>query len=179
MKRMRLSYSLISQWARGEDVVSTYFHLDTKPTKQMIAGREIHESIAEYIKKNNKFPGWFFDYELRKPEPEKEVVVTYNEMFDLKCIIDLLDTPLLFEYKTGVADSLEWARTDQIPFYFLACEIAGIPVESAFLIRHNQYNKKSDFTVIHNHKELREHARNVIDSYAPEIYSFFEKEGLL
>jgi hypothetical protein len=156
-----------------------YFHLDKEPTEAMKDGKLIHEGIADYVKEHKKFPEWFFNYELKNPEPEREVVVSYNELFDLKCIIDLLDGPLLFEYKTGITDSLAWSRTDQIPLYFLACEIADIDVDTAFLIRHNQYSKKSDFTVVHNSKRLREHARNVIDSIAPEIHSFFLEAGLI
>ena len=159
--------------------VRTYFHLDTQPTRQMIDGREIHEEIAEHIKKTGQFPEWFFNYSLLNPEPEKEVVVSYNDIFDLKCIIDCLDTPLMFEYKTGVTDSLGWTRTDQLPFYFLVCELADIKVDSAFLIRYNQYIKKSDYAVVHNHKGLRDHARELIDSVGTEIYSFFESEGFI
>lgn len=179
MKKLRISYSLLDTWQRGGDVVSMYFHLDREPTEQMADGKLIHEGLAEYIKENKKFPEWFFNYELKNPEPEKEVVVSYNELFDLKCIIDLLDGPLLFEYKTGITDSLAWSRTDQIPLYFLACELADIKVDSAFLVHHNQYTKKSDFTVVHNSKTLRDHARNVIDSVAPEVYYFFEDSGLI
>ena len=181
MKKMRISYSLINAWERGDPdrAVKTYFHLDTQPTRQMVEGREVHEEIANYIDENGEFPKWFFNYPLKNPETEKAVVVNYNEVFDLKCIIDLLDSPLMFEYKTGVTDSLGWTRTDQLPFYFLVCELADIKVDSAFLIRYNQYIKKTDFAVVHNHKGLRDHAREIIDSVGPEIYQFFTQEGLL
>ena len=181
MKKLRLSYSLLNRWGMGDidGAVQTYFHMDTTPTPQMIEGRKLHEEIAKHIDDNKSFPSWFFDFELKKPETEKEVITSYNEMFDLKCIIDLLDLPLLFEFKTGVTDSLGWSRTDQIPLYFLICELAGIDVSSAFLIRHNQYAKNSDFCVVHNHIGLRDHARNVCDSIGPEIHTFFTEQGLL
>ena len=181
MNKLRLSHSLIEAWERGnpDDVVTMYFHLEAKTNKAMEDGRRIHEEIAEHVDTYNTFPDWFFDKELRLPETEKEVIVEYNEMFNLKCIIDCLDIPLLYEFKTGGSESLEWARTNQLPLYFLACEIAKIPVESAYLIHHNQHIKKTDFTIVHNSASLREKARNVIDSTGPEIYEFFSREGLI
>ena len=181
MKKIRLSFSLINQWEKGDidGAVSTYFHLDRPTTPQMEAGKEFHQTIAKHVEEKKSFPEWFFEWELKDPKPEEAVTVPYNELFDLKCIIDLLDSPLLFEFKTGVTDSLGWARTDQIPFYFLICELAGIDVMSAFLIRHNQYIKKTDYTIVHNNPTLRERARNMIDSTGPEIHTFFTEQGLL
>ena len=179
--KLRLSFSLISAWERGDvdGAVNTYLHLDSQATPQMIEGRELHEKIAKHIEETGNFPKWFFEYPLVKPEAEKEVVVSYNELFDLKCVIDCLDTPLMFEYKTGVTDSLGWARTNQVPLYFLICELAGIPVDSAFVIRFDQYANNSDFTVVHNNPELRDSARNVIDSVGPEIFSYFLESGII
>lgn len=181
MKKIRLSYTLLSLWSKGDvqSAVDTYFHLDRPITEAMKRGKETHEELQAHIEKYNSFPDWFFNYPLSLPEAEKTVIVEYNELFDLKGIFDCLETldGTLFEFKTGNSDSLEWARTWQIPIYFLIAEIAKIPIEKAILIRHNQ--GKSDFCVVHNSQRLRDRARNVIDSIAPEIYSFFLKEGLI
>lgn len=183
MGKLRVSYTLLNLWGRGlvEEAVQAYFHMNRKPTEAMEFGKKFHEDMEEHIKKYNCFPDWFFNWELKLPESEKVVVVNYNDQFDLKAILDCYDsaTKTLFEYKTGVQDSLAWTRTDQIPLYFLACELANLPVEKAILIHHNQHENKSDFTIVWNHPEFRERGRNIIDSYAPEILSFFESEGLL
>lgn len=180
---MRLSYTLLYLWDRGlvDDAVSTYFHLDKETTPQMEAGKKLHEEIAEHVTMYNTFPDWFANHELKMPETEKEVIVEYNEMFDLKCYMDLYDsvTNTLFEYKSGVSDSLSWARTWQIPIYFLIAELANIKVDSAYLIHHDQYKKETDWCVVHNNKTKRDMARNIIDSLGPDIYYYFEKEGLL
>ena len=183
MKKIRLSHTLLSLWERGDynAAVETYFHLDREITPQMKDGRRIHEEIADHIQKYNIFPEWFFDHRLHVPEVEKELVVPYNEWFDLKCFIDCYDSVPqdIFEYKTGVSDSLTWARTYQLPLYFLISELAGMHVNRGFLIHHNQYKKETDFVIVHNTEGKRDKARNFIDSVGPEIYTFFEKEGLV
>jgi hypothetical protein len=145
----------------------------------MVEGRKIHEEIADYIQTYNSFPDYLIDKELKLPMTEKEIVVRYNDVFDFKCIIDCLDTPFMYEFKTGVSDSLEWARTKQIPLYLMALDMAKIKVESAYLIHYNQHTKESDYTIIHNNKTIRDEGRNVLDSVGPEILEFFTKEGLI
>lgn len=181
-KKLRLSYSLISTWEKGDTkgAVDLYFHVDRKASKQMEDGKEYHKEIAEHINKFNRLPDYMnFNLTFKMPEPEKEVVVEYNELFNLKGVFDCFDNPDLFEFKTGVSDSLEWARTWQLPFYFLIAEINKTPVERAFLIRHNQYKKETDFAVIHNSQRLRDQARNVVDTVGPDIYTYFTDQGLL
>lgn len=181
MNKIRLSYTLLSLWERGdiEGAVDTYFHLDRPTTEAMENGKKVHKEIEEHINKYNAFPEWFFNYELKLPETEKIVVANYNELFDLKGIFDCLDVvdKTLFEFKTGNSDSLEWARTWQLPLYFLLAELNKIDIEKAILIRNN--GKESDFVVVHNSKRLRDKARNIIDSIGPDIYEYFTKEGLI
>lgn len=147
--------------------------------KAMDSGREIHESIRQHVATTGKLPSYLFSQELHKPEPEKEIIVPYNEQFDLKVIIDCLDTPTGYEWKTGVSDALTWARTAQIPLYMLACELAGIPVEKFYLVRWNQHNKTRDWAMVWNTPDKIETARNWIDSIAPEIFEYFNANGLI
>jgi hypothetical protein len=144
----------------------------------MTHGLETHKKIEEHINKTNTFPEWFFNYPLTLPETEKQVVVSYNEMFDLKGVFDCFDSvdKTIFEFKTGGADSLEWARTWQLPIYFLIAQIGGLDVSKAILIRNNGV---SDFCVVHNSKRLRDRASNIIDSLGYEIREYFLNEGLL
>lgn len=183
MKKLRVSYSLLYLWNRGDidGAVSTYFRTPRDVSDQIQQGKDIHEEIAKHIEVYNTFPDWFFKHELKLPETEKKIIVPYNEMFDLSAVFDCYDSlqTLLFEYKTGVSDSLEWTRTFQLPFYFLVGELSSTPIERAFLIRWNQYKKERDYTLVWNSQKLRDNARNFVDSYAPEIYKFFEHEGLL
>ena len=181
MKKMRLSYSLLAQWERGDvqGAVDTYFHVHKEGNEAMNHGLEVHKQIEEHIKSYNCFPDWFFKYSLKLPETEKQVTVEYNELFDFKRVFDCFDPvdKTLFEFKTGVSDSLEWARTWQLPIYFLIAEIAKINIDKAILIRNHK--DKSDFVVVHNSKRLRDRAANIVDSLGPEIFQYFSDQGLI
>jgi len=181
MKKLRLSYSLLNTWDRGDvdGAVATYLHLARPTSRQINEGREIHEKIQKHIDTEGEFPDWFFNWKLGSPETEKELVVNYNEMFDLKCYIDCYDEGVVFEHKTGVSDSLTWTRTWQLPITFLICELAGVECNLGILVHYNQYNEKTDYTVMHNSKIQRDYARNIIDSTGPEIREYFLQKGLI
>ena len=182
MNKIRLSYSLISLWERGDiqGAIDTYFHSSKKGTQQMEDGRATHKEIAEYLEKFNCLPDYMnFSGHFTIPKVEHAVTVPYNEIIDLKGVFDCLEEPNLYEWKTGVSDSLEWARTWQLPLYFLICEIAKVDVKTAYLIRYNQYQKQSDMVVVHNSTKLRDKARNIVDSLGYEIWQYFSEQGLI
>lgn len=182
MKRIRLSHSLIQAFERGnmQEVIDCYFHLNKKSNPAMDAGRALHAEIAESITNYNSLPDYMdFKATFLTPKTEHEVTVPYNEICDIKGVFDCLDEPNLYEWKTGVSDSLEWARTGQIPLYFLICELAGIDVNLAYLVRHNQHAHETDYAIIHNSQKLRDKARNVVDSVAWDIHQYFLDQGLL
>jgi hypothetical protein len=146
----------------------------------MTEGKEIHKEIADHINTYNSFPSYLdFKHKLLLPKTEYEITIPYNEICDIKGVIDCLDEPHLYEFKTGVSDSLEWARGGQIPLYFLICELAKVDTKIAYLIRYNQYLKSSDYTIIHNSQKLRDKARNIVDSVCYEIYNYFDEQGLI
>lgn len=182
---MRISYSLLDSWNRGdtERAIATYFHMDMpfpeKTQKRISAGLDIHKEIETYVKENGKFPEWFFKKQLNSPESERKVVAKYSDEFDLSGVFDCLDGDILYEFKTGTTPATEWAQTWQLPIYFLMAELNNIPIETAYIIRWNQYTKKKDFVLVHNNQRARDLARNVVDSVAPDILAFFVKEGLI
>ena len=53
LKKLRLSYSLISCWERGDiqGAIDTYFHVDRPGNVAMDNGKRVHKEIEEYIKK--------------------------------------------------------------------------------------------------------------------------------
>ena len=180
-KKLRLSYSLINLWSEGkiEQALSTYYHMEQGLTEAMKSGKEIHKDIENTIKTAGQLPAYLSPIKLLAPKSEFVLTVPYNEQFDLKAIIDCLDGKTLYEFKTGVTESLAWSAFHQIPFYFLVCGLSGLEVEKAMLLHYNQHEKTSDFVQIWNGPRQIERARNFVDSIAPEILEFFTKEGLI
>ena len=182
MKKMRLSYSLLQSWMRGNpsESVECYFRLEkTGLNRAMEDGKRIHKEIADHITKHRSLPDILPNFKLLAPLPEKELIVSYNEMFDIKIIADCLDTPIIYEWKTGSQDSIDWARTYQLPLYFLVCGMSGIKVDTAFLAHYNQKTKEKDFVIVHNSPSKIEEAKNLIDSIGYEIREYFLLQGLI
>ena len=179
--KLRISYSLLSCWLEGktDEAVKLYFHVDHPVSRPMREGSEIHDQIAKHVDTNKILPDFMPPLPLVNPVTEVYHKVSYNELFDLSAKFDLQDPPIIAEWKTGVTDSLEWARTIQIPFYFLICELEGIKVEKAYLAHYNQHNHENDWIIVWNGKLQRDRAENVIQSVGPEIYQFFLDQGLL
>jgi len=183
MKKIRVSYSSLSLAEKGkwDELVYLLFRIDRPITKPMEEGRKIHEDIEEYIIKYNAFPEWLFKGDLVLPRPEEKVVIEHNEFVDLSGVFDCYDpaTKTLYEFKTGVQSSTDWARTHQIPIYFYMLEKLGREVDRAFLIHYNQHTKQKDWTIVHNSPSLIDKAKNYVDTYSGEIRSFMENEGLI
>lgn len=179
--KLRLSYSLLQTWQRGDvdRAVQMYFRMDSPTTRQLEEGKEMHKEISSHIELHRRLPDYMPQIPLSNPLPEKEVIVSYNELFDLKAIFDCLDGDTLHEYKSGVSTSSDYANQDQIPFYFLVDGMTSQSLKKAYLIHHNQYTKKNDFVLVWKSDRLLERARNLIDSMGPEIYAHFKKEGLI
>ena len=58
MKRLRVSYSLLDAWSRGQPdlAIDTYFHISKPRSAAMEYGIKFHEDMAEHIDKYSQFP---------------------------------------------------------------------------------------------------------------------------
>lgn len=180
--KVRLSYTLLNLWMQGkvDEAVNCYFRLKTDTVfKGYEDGKRIHEEIATHITTHTRFPPFLPHLPLKSPVVEEKHVVTFSDQFDLSGVFDARDADTLYEFKTGVSDSVEWANTLQIPFYFLIAKIANIPLEKAYLIHYNQHDNTHDFCIIHNGPQQVNKAINLVESIGPEILDFFDKEGLI
>lgn len=182
LKKIRLSYTFLETWRRGKiaEALDMYYHRNTfQPTPQMIAGKELHEKMEAHIKEHKQFPEWVSTtLKLKDPISEQVYIVDYNDKFLLKGVIDVSDNGVVYELKTGLADSLKYTKEYQVPLYFLLCELVGIEVDRAIIIHHNQYTQKNDVAMVWNGKRQIERARNYIDSIGSDVLSYFESEKL-
>ena len=168
-------------WRRGDinRALDMYYHRNQiEPTPQMLAGKELHEKMEKHIIKHRQFPDWVSEtIKLHDPLTEKVYVADYNEKFLLKGILDVIDNKVIYDLKTGLADSLKYTKEYQIPIYFLLCELMEIEVDRAILIHHNQYTGVNDLAMVWNGKRQIERARNYIDSIGSDVLLYFESEG--
>lgn len=179
--KVRLSYTLLEFWRLGkiQEALDMYFRRRPTPsTPAMEQGKQIHESVQKYVLKHLRFPEQISKIPVKNPVIEQEFVVDYSEQFLLKVKIDIFDTDCFFELKTGMTDVMKYTRDYQIPIYFLACELSGNPKKKAYIIHYNQYSKEKEVVLVWNSKRQIDLAKNYIDSIAPDIYQYFNGNGL-
>lgn len=183
MKKIRLSYTLMNlaekgQWKELDDMI---MKVPRQPTRAMEEGSKIHKDIEQHIVAYNSFPDWLFSGGLVLPKCEEKVVIDYDEFYDISGIFDCVDdaTKTLYEFKTGTQTSTDWARTHQIPLYFMMLGRLGRVVEKAYLLHYNQHTKKKDWVVIHNSPEMIEKADNYIATYGGEIRNYLQNSGII
>ena len=183
--RFRVSHSLLTLWDNNkiDQAVSTYFHIGGFDSPAMQQGRDLHKKWQDSILKDKKLTVGANTFKFDTPVVEfgdkGELNKPYNELWDIGGRFDALDGTTLYEFKSGVKDSLDYAGGYQIPFYFLLAELSNIKIETAYLIHYNQHTDKADFTIIHNSPWQIERVRNWIDSNAHEIFTYFKDNFLI
>ncbi len=182
MKKLRASYSLLNAFEKNQiDLcVDMYLHKQTFRNQGMEDGVTIHKQFEAEINKNKKLKLGKYKFEFTNPKCELKKYVNYNDFIDLSVVFDVVDEPILYEWKTGASTgSMEYATKEQIPMYFLACELLGYDVKTAKVVHYNQETNDVDITIVHNTPFKRDLARNYIETLAPEIYQDFERRGIL
>lgn len=177
MNKLRVSYSLLQMWQKDKnEAIQNYLHIEREKTQAQMHGLKTHAKWQSEILANNTLTVGSKVYTFKKPEIEKEIIQEYNDLWLVKGYIDCLDKDTIYEFKTGKISSAQYSHTMQIPFYFMLCDMAGIEIEKAIIIRKNK--KEIDTALIWKFDEMIEEARNWIDSIAPEIISYFETHAI-
>ncbi len=178
MKKLRVSYTLLSLWRGGQHEKALQFYLKklklTSPA--MEAGKKWDDYVCKYALENNKLPVEFGGDTLSNPKAQVKIEVPFNEICDVVGVFDVLTDDTLYEIKTGNAkDSSDYAMDFQVSMYLMLAP----NVEKAYIVHYDQYIKEHDRTLIWNSPEERERGKNFVESLSPEIYDYFLKEGVL
>ena len=178
--KLRVSYTLLTLVRRGqwEDAVNFYLHRNPITSQAMEEGIMYDKEITEWVDLYKKLPDEFGGDTLLNPQPQEKIVVSFNEMCDLVIVPDIIDTPILWENKTGVKDSADYANDFQIPMYFLGLDLAKIRVDRAIINHYNQHTDTLDRTLVWKSPQEIERAKNFINTLAPEIHQYFTDNGI-
>jgi hypothetical protein len=181
MNKLRVSYSLLNAWKKGkiEEAVNLYLHKQKDTTPQQQYGLDFEDKVCKRAEDTTILTVGKTNFQLFKPEFQKELTVSYSDLVDIKGRFDIFDKKVLYELKTGIKTSAEYSNEKQVPLYFFICKLAQIPVNQAFILRYDQYNNKDDFTLIWNNDEICNRGKNFVDSLVPDIYDYFASKGIL
>ena len=177
--KLRVSYTLLSLWRGGQYEKAVQFYLKKLQitSKAMEEGKKWDKFVGDYSMKNMKLPDEFGGDDLINPQVQLKIEVPFNEMCDVVGIFDVLTDDTLYEIKTGNAkDSADYAQDFQVSMYLMLLEEK---VDKAYIVHYDQYRQEHDRSLVWNTEQERERGRNFVESLAPEIFSYFEKEGIL
>lgn len=180
---LRLSYSLLNTWKRGDKqgTLNQYLGIQMIPTKQMELGTKFDKYIDDFVTKNKQLPPEFGGDKLDQPICQQTIVVKgYDNEFDLKGKLDIGMPKELIEVKCSASmDSAEYSDTGQLDFYFLLGELSGQHFEKGWLYRFDPTHRTYDTSLIWNGKRRIEKAKEMINKYGQEIKNYFIQQGVL
>lgn len=177
--KLHASYSLIRTWNNGlgyENAVKSYFKLDHFTTKAQDEGKRMHQIWADHVKENGTIPTVFGTRKLNNPLVEQLVEVEINEWLSFKMYADLIDEPVLIDWKTGAKTSEQYASEMQLPLYGAILSLKGIMVNKGEIYRWDW--KNVDHSYVWLTKELKQEAMNLAVEQATQIHNYFLQNGL-
>lgn len=180
--KFRASYSVLRLWEQGrwQEAIKMYFKLDRYTTEQMAEGKKYHEEWKAETELTNCLPAIFNGQKLIEPIIEQKMTVQVYDWLDLVGIIDCYDkgTATIYEYKTGISNSQEYARTAQISLYGVLALVAKLPVEKAEIHHFNQYDKTADMFMVWMTEAVIKYGFEWLNTHASDMHNYLTSNDL-
>ena len=180
-KKLRISYTLLNTWRAGriDDALVMYFKLAQMTSPAMEAGKNFDNYTNDFVRKNKSLPPELGGDKLIAPLAQEKWEIDLDERFELVGVPDIVDSPTLYEIKTGNSkDSGDYANDFQVGMYLLLAEKLGKKIDKAVILHYDQYKKELDKSLIWNTEYERNRAYNFITSLAPDIYEYFDQNNI-
>lgn len=178
--KFRASYSVLTQWSSGnwDMAIGMYFKLKKFTTIQMAEGSEFHKNWEQETLKSKCLPAVFGGAKLIAPKCELKLVAQLDEWLELVGVIDCMDAPTIYEFKTGKTSSEIYANGVQPAVYGVLSTMSGYVVDKAEVHHYDQYTKKVDMSIVWLTKKHLEDAYNWVYSLSSEMHAYFLENDL-
>lgn len=179
--KFRASFSVLSLWESGKwnDAIETYFHLREITNDAMRQGKEFHQKWGNEVNATKKLPEIFNNpTQLKNPKSELKLKVTIQDWLDLVGVIDVLDEPTIYEFKTGKQSSEKYATSKQTGVYGVLATYSGIEVNKAEIYHYDQYKKQADMSVVYLTDTLMQDSLNWLVTISSEMHTYFKDNNL-
>ncbi len=175
-----LNQTTMHAWATGQyqKAVEHYFKLANFTTEKMADGTALHKQWSEYIEANNKLPVEFGNKPLIKPLPEGKLTVKLQPWLELYGTPDCIDSPIIYEFKSGKRSSESYASSWQTRIYAVLATYAGIYIDKAEIHHWDQYTKKHDMSVVWITDQVLKEAYDYIEAIASDMHHYFDQNDL-
>lgn len=181
MKRLRVSYSMLSAMKRGDvnSVMNMYLRKEMPRTEEQQEGLEYHRKWEESIMKRKVVKIGLGEYIFNSPRVEEKHEVEYGQDFTLVGVYDCIDDKRLYEFKTGTQDVFSYVNSYQLPIYFLIAKLKDIKIDEAWLIHYNQYENKGEMAIVKNTDKAIDEASNYVDTLGGIVKSYLQQIKLI
>lgn len=175
--KFRASWSVLSVWASGdyEKAIKGYFKLEEYKSKAMDQGKALHKLWEKEIIKNKALPLDFGGKKLINPEPEKKIVVQIEDWLELVGVIDCIDSPTIYEFKSGKTNSESYANTKQTGIYAVLATLSKIFVDRAEIHHYDQtkpIGKRHDMSMVYLTDSLLKESFNWIITMSSDMHNY-------
>lgn len=180
MNKLRASFTYLSLWDSNqwEMAVKAYFKLDKFTTREMAEGSYYHDQWQKHIEATKRLPDVFGGTPLVSPRCEEKLVIPVYDWLDLVIKPDLIDAPIIHEFKTGTTESDEHARSKQTAMYAVGLVLLKQPVRYIDVHSYNQYSKKATFSRVVVTKKLLSEGLEWVEQVARPMYEYFTEQNL-
>lgn len=177
MDKIKLSWSILNAWTRGDKdaAIGMIYGKKIPETPAMANGSRVHELIS--TQRLRLLPCIDDTYVFEDIEPDAHRWVNYFKIniypwLDLSMRIDVLsrERGVVIDWKTGKHSSAD-ADPMQIYLYAIALEKIGVPINTGIMAKVNDDVTLSDYTVIKIGPHARKQGYEFIDTYAAEIFA--------
>lgn len=171
----RASYTVLSIWESGDVTLAmdTYYKVSKYSSPAMEFGKNWHKRIEKEIQATKKLPIIFGATPLKDPVAEEKIELMLDDWLQLVGVIDLYDDHTIYDWKTGVTSSEQWANSMQPLVYQLLK-----PEATRFEIHHfNQYTDEVDMSVGHLTLGTAQKAYDWVLKNSTEMFQFLKNYG--
>ena len=145
----------------------------------MDEGKKWDKKVNECVLHTKNLPVEFGATKLIDPKVQEKWEIDFMDRFSLVGVPDIVDSPTLYEIKTGNSkDSGDYCNDFQVGMYLLLADKLGKKIDKAVILHYDQYKKELDKSLIWNTEYERKRAENFILSISPDIYTYFDQNNL-
>lgn len=172
---MRVSHSLLAAWERRdyETAISWFLGLPAGDYGTYGDGRAFHKKWDKETVRTGCLPKVFGGKKLNNPKPEHKIVKQLNDWLTLVGVMDNLDLPVMYEYKTGRSSAGAYANGHQHCVYQL--------LEPRLLLAeyyaYNQYTDEVTFERVHLNEETLRQGVEWVVTLASDMRATLENMG--
>lgn len=182
MNKIRVSYSILSAFDRGDIVgaVNMYYKVFRPTNIHMEQGIEFHQQWQVYTDKYKKLHPQLSSKNspLIDPRTELKLETDITPEIQFVGVVDCVDEPIIYEYKSGGKPSSEYANGNQIDCYAVLLSKFDIKINKGFYLHYDQIIKETDSAMVWITEDRMKKAEEWIIKNALEFKKHIEDNNL-